>query len=708
MEIRSQQPLLCLSNGNVSLIDVPIPEPKDYEVIIRSELSLISKGTEFSLVNFGRSSLVGKARQYPDRVRQVIDKSLTDGLRPTLEAVRHKLEDEIPLGYSAVGRVVALGPRVNRFRIGDRVVCNGAHGDYTIGVQNLTVKLPAEVASEDAVYAVVASIALNGIRLGDQSIGSHCAVIGLGLIGQIVLRLLNAMGIKAVGFDLKSELVERANRDGYLAYNADNFASHEDRFDCVYVAASSKSDNLLNDSVLMARSGGKLVIIGSCPIRANRDDLYRKQLSLVVSRAYGLGRYDRGYEDYGADISLEASRWSAGRNIEAVIALLDSKKLRLSDLTDYELHLHELPHIYSDKSDVSNSLGIIIRYDQGGDPAFDGKHLDQFEHYRNLRTISVAVGLSPNINVINATFVGCGNYVTKAIVPNMLKSGGFRPFAFVSRSGLTAAKCARRYDAAFASSNLSQAMIDSSDVFFVSTHHDSHAEYVLKLLANNKNIWCEKPLAITVEELHSIEKSILMCGDEAPALVVGFNRRFAPTSVALKKKIKLQQPFYLDYLINAGRLPPDSWVVDKKISGGRIVGECCHFIDLVLWLGGDRVISGWEVSKAPDGGALMVLLFNDGSRADIRYLEGLPRNLPKERITVIQDQKQIVLNNFKFLNSGTCGNLTGLFKSQDKGLRKMITAFYAALLEKQQLIPLSEIFLSTRVAIELQNEFDLQ
>lgn len=676
-----KQLLQNLRDGTTEVADVPAPRAGAGELLIHTRRSLVSAGTERMLVEFGKAGLIDKARQQPDKVRQVLEKVRTDGLAPTLEAVRAKLDQPLPLGYSNVGTVVEVGRGVTDFAAGDRVASNGRHAEVVAVPQNLCARIPDGVSDEAASFTVVGAIALQGIRLAAPTLGESVVVTGLGLIGLMTVELLRNHGCRVLGLDFDRAKLELARRLGAetvdLAAGADPVAaarafSRGRGVDAVIVTASTRSSEPMHQAAQMCRKRGRIVLVGVTGLELSRADFYEKELTFQVSCSYGPGRYDPGYEEKGQDYPLGFVRWTAQRNFEAVLDLMADGRLDPAPLVSHRFAIGDAEKAYRVVGGAEPSLGIVLEYPEA-DAGLLKRVLRLAEPQRTTPT-SAGVG-----------FIGAGNYATQVLIP-AFKAAGAELRCVASSKGVTGHHAARKFGFAEATTDAAHILADPGvGTVVVSTRHDTHARFVLDALAAGKNVFVEKPLCLSTDELAAIEGAFRARAEAgvAPLIMVGFNRRFAPHVVKVKELLAaVTEPKAFVMTVNAGAIPPEHWTQDRDAGGGRILGEACHFIDLLRHLAGARITrsaASFMESAAGDT-ATLSLAFADGSIGTVHYLANGSRAFPKERLEVFAAGRVLQLDNFRRLTGFGWPGFKGMrLFSQDKGQQACVAAFMAAL-----------------------------
>ncbi|MDP5280674.1 bi-domain-containing oxidoreductase [Sphingomonas sp. DG1-23] len=701
-----KQVVQSLKTGVVEVLDTPLPQVGRKALRIRSSMTLISAGTERMMMEFGRGNWIQKARQQPDKVRMVLDKAKTDGIAATLQGVRNKLDQPLAPGYCNVGVVDACGSGVDGFAVGDRVASNGKHAEYVVVSGNLCARIPDNVPDEDAVFAVVGAIALQGIRLAQVALGETVAVMGLGLIGLLGVQLLRAQGCRVIGMDYDPAKIALARSFGaetvLLGDGADPVQAAMDYsrgrgVDAVIITAATDSNDPVHHGAQMSRKRGRIVLVGVTGLELSRADFFEKELTFQVSCSYGPGRYDPVYEEQGVDYPVGFVRWTEQRNFEAVLDMMSSGALDCAPLRSHSFDIAEAAAAYEVIGGQEPSLGVLLRYPQ---PA--GEDALQQERLTN---ISYAASEGRSTGEVAVNVIGAGNYASAVLLPAFAGAGA-RLRRIASSGGLTATHQAKKHGFLEASTDSKDVLTDpDADAVVITTRHDSHADLTRQALAAGKHVFVEKPLALALDDVDSI---VALAGQPgAPIVMVGFNRRFAPLVVQAKARIdKSAEPCAFIYTVNAGQIPPEHWTQDKEIGGGRLVGECCHFIDLLRFLAGAPV-AGSSVVPMQHGSRdtfLINLHFENGSVGSINYLANGNRSFPKERIEIFQAGKVVQIDNFRQLRGygwKAPGSLIPSFK-QDKGQAACAKAFLDAIrTNSPSPIPLEELAEVARLSIRL-------
>ncbi len=702
-----QQLLQSLADGRIILGEIPVPSPASGAILIRTSRSLISAGTERMLLDFGRANWIAKIRQQPEKVQQVFDKMRTDGMLATLEAVRSKLDQPIPLGYCNVGRVVEAGTGAPEFSAGDRVVSNGSHAEFVAVGRNLCARIPESVSDDEAVFAPLAAIALQGLRLAGPSIGERCCVIGLGLIGLIAVQLLRANGCKVLGVDPDAEkcaLALRFGADVVDLHAGEDVLEVAQRFsagqgiDAVLITAATDSNEPVEQAARMCRQRGRIVLVGVTGLELNRADFYKKEISFQVSCSYGPGRHDDVYEQRGIDYPFGLVRWTEQRNFQAVLQLMESAQLNVRPLISHRFAFAAAGTAYDLLADrMQASLGIMLDYmDEASGPSV----------VRKLALRAPASGqlvASPTV-----AFIGAGNYGGRVLIP-AFRASGARLFAVATANGINAARYGRQYGFEVASTDADAVLAAPEvDVVVIATRHDTHGQFVQRALAAGKHVFVEKPLALAGSEIDAIE-SALRDPDRPPArmLMIGFNRRFAPLAIRMKTLLgAVREPKSFVVTVNAGAAPAGHWTVESA-GGGRVIGEACHFVDFLRFLAGCPITGSvarrteGSNSTFADPSVCVTLSFADGSIGTVHYLTGGHASFPKERVEAFAGGRVLQLDNFRRLRAYGWPR----FKShrlwrQDKGQNACVAAFVRAIKSGDASpIPVEEILEVSRATI---------
>ena len=683
-----------LKKGDTILEEVPVPRVKAGAVLIKTTRSLVSLGTERMLVDFGKANFLQKAKQQPDKVKMVLEKVKSDGLRPTLEAVFNKLGQPLPLGYCNVGEVVAVGKGVIEFSVGDRVASNGNHAEFVCVPKNLVAKIPDNVSDEEAAFTVIGSIGLQGIRLLNPTFGETIVVVGLGLIGLVTAELLLANGCNVIGFDYDKEKVKIAKEKGVLAFNPSEgldqvkfVESYTNGIgvDGVIITASNKSNEIISQSAKMCRKRGRVVLIGVVGLDISRADFYEKEITFQVSCSYGPGRYDDEYEQNGKDYPIGFVRWTEKRNFDAILNAIEKGVLDVLPLITDRFKLSEYQNIYNDMGN-SRSIAVILEYPinkeikstiEVNQKSFEGK--------------KAVLGI-----------IGAGNFTSSTLLPNLDKNQGNIKY-IASSGGLSSTIMAKKHKIANSTTNYKEILQDEQvDLVLVTTQHHMHANMTIEAIKTGKSVFVEKPLALNHKELDEI---IELYNLNEVNITVGFNRRFAPLAKKMKKTLgNSTNPINIIATMNAGFVPKDVWLHDMEIGGGRIIGEACHYIDLCTYLTDSKVVSvcmnsmGINPQENTDNASIL-LKYENGSNAVINYFANGSKSYSKERVEVHSQERTLVMDNWRSLKGYGFKGFSSSKSGQDKGHFNQ----FKALLNQQKnggssIIPFSEIVNTTRAS----------
>lgn len=706
-----KQVLQNLKSGAVTVTDVPAPVVRPGFVLVRTAASLISTGTERLTVEAGQKSLLGRAVEQPALVKQVLQKARSEGVVNTIDAVRSKLASLVALGYSAAGRVSAVGEGVTAFRVGDRVACAGvgyaSHAEVLSVPKNLCVRLPENVGFDAAAFGTLGAIALQGVRLAELTLGESVVVIGLGLIGQLTVQLLKAHGCRVFGIDLDESKVELARRFG-----ADGGCAPDDNAkrqvmdwsrgrgaDAVLITAASQSNQPVELAGEISRAKGRVVAVGAVGLTLPRQPYYNRELTFKISMSYGPGRYDPEYEERGHDYPFGYVRWTEGRNIEAFLDLLAESRVDVEALITHRFNLTETAQAYKLITGEAGEpyLGVVLQYDM--ERELESRIQLNANQPKAASDRSVRVGL-----------IGAGNYARAMLLPNF-KAAGTEFHSIATASGVSARQVGERFGFRDCVSGADEVLAnDAINLVVIATRHDSHADLARRALEFGRHVFVEKPLALNDEELDQV---VAAAADSQGRLMVGFNRRFSPAGRAAREFFKDRQtPLSINYRVNAGRVPPGHWAHDPREGGGRIIGEVCHFIDFIQFMTGSLVTRVFAESissrthEIVDQDSIMITLrLADGSNGSIAYLAEGNNALPKERIEIFGAGKAFVIDDFR----GAAGYENGREKKrklreQDKGQKDEVRAVCAVVLEgKPAPISLESLANTTRATFRIRD-----
>lgn len=702
-----KQVLQNLKDGSTEVADVPCPRVGAGQLLIRTTRTLVSAGTERMLVDFGKASFIDKALQQPDKVRMVLDKVRTDGLVPTIEAVRNKLDQPLPMGYCNVGEVVEVGAGVTGFSVGDRVASNGKHAEMVAVPVNLCAKVPDAVPDEAAAFTVLGAIALQGIRLVQPTLGEAVVVTGLGLIGLVTVQLLKAQGCRVLGLDFDADKLELARQFGAevvdLKSGSDPVAAAMDfsrgrGVDAVIVTASTMSSEPIHQAAQMSRKRGRIVLVGVVGLELSRADFFDKELTFQVSCSYGPGRYDQSYEEKGQDYPVGFVRWTEQRNFEAVLDMLAEGRLDVLTLISHRFHIDAAPAAYAVVGGSEPSLGIVLQFAEAGTAVTTRARTVPLDS-----TEQTVKGSSSKHGSVRVSVVGAGNYAGAVLIP-AFKSAGARLERIASAGGVSSLHIGRKFGFAEATTDTDALLSDLNvDAIVVSTRHDTHADYVLRALAAGKHVFVEKPLALRHQDLDQIA----IAAQAARRMVmVGFNRRFAPQVRKMKALLAgAPGPKSFVMTVNAGAIPANHWTQDPQVGGGRLVGEACHFIDLLRFLAGTSICGHQAMSMdaATKDSFTINLSFACGSLGTIIYLANGSKAFPKERLEVFAAGRVLQLDNFRRMTGFGWPKFKSMHLwSQDKGQTACTVAFCDALRQgTESPIPMSELLEVGHITIDL-------
>lgn len=677
-----KQVIQSYRTGELKVADIPAPGVEPGSVLVLTSASLVSYGTEKMVMDLAKKSLIGKARDRPDLVKKAIQRIGRDGIAATVSAMRSKLDQPIPLGYSSVGTVVAVGDGVVGIDVGARVACAGAkvanHAEVNLVPQNLCALVPGEVPDEVAAFVTVGAIALQGIRIAGVALGEVYAVIGLGLIGQITVQLVKAAGGRVLGIDLdpaKVELARRLGADGAVLRSEDVAAraaalTAGRGVDGVLITAATPSNDPVQLAGEICRDRGRVVVVGAVGMDIPRRPYYDKELSFFLSRSYGPGRYDPLYEESGIDYPIGYVRWTEQRNMEAFLGQCAAGRLDIGSLVSHRFPIEHAEEAYQLIASGADALGIILTYPARETP----------ERSVALQGFGQAVSGDLRISVI-----GAGGFASGVLVPALAKVANVRLDTIVSARGLSARHLADKFSFRSCSTNAAEALDGGhSSAVVIATRHNLHAEQVVAAFKAGKHVFVEKPLALTENELQRILVERERAGK---LLLVGYNRRFSPLARELATFYAgRRSPLVMCYRVNAGPIPAESWIHDPAIGGGRIIGEVCHFIDLAAYLAGAPPVSVHCQGVAPgsaarnDDNILITVGYGDGSLCTIAYVASGDASAGKERLEVMGDASHAVLEDFRSLELRRAGKRRVIRKLvQDKGHSAELLAFVEAI-----------------------------
>lgn len=763
-----KQILQSLKTGATELVEIPVPGVSRDQLLIATCCTLVSAGTERMLINFGKAGWIDKARQQPEKVRQVLDKIRTDGLMPTVEAVFNKLDQPLPLGYCNAGVVIEIGGGLRQtqsdIHIGDRVVSNGPHAEIVCALRNLCAKIPDGVSDEDAAFTVLGAIALQGVRLAMPTLGEKFVVFGMGLVGLMTVQFLRASGCAILAVDVSEARLQLAGDFGAetvdLSKGTDPVAAAMAwtggrGVDGVLIAASAKGDDIVHQAAQACRKRGRIILVGVVDLNLNRNDFYEKEITFQVSCSYGPGRYDEKYEQGGHDYPYGFVRWTEQRNFEAVLEAMRSGQLRVKELITHRLVLDEAAGLYDQLLHDPKALGIVIEYpgEIGTAPYFSttpspqpspvngegDKRLDShlrgndmkgcghhIEGHGNDSRVNSHVVVAPRNDMVKVGVIGAGNYARATLLPALSRTTATLA-AVADVNGVAASYAARKYKAGSAVSDYHDILNDPAiHAVFVLVGHHLHARFICEVLASGKHVFVEKPLAINEAQLEDVINAYSKINVDSrlrgndlersgydkenrmvqPFIMVGFNRRFSSHTVKIRELLAARtEPLTMSITVNAGFIPREHWTQDPERGGGRIIGEGCHFIDLLSHLTGSPVA---QVSAQMVGGSnpvredkmSILLKFADGSVGTVHYFANGSKSYPKETLEIFGDGRVILMKNFRITTGfGFKGFRNFRTWRQDKGHRAEIAAFVNAVATgRPPLIPFDEIVNATKAS----------
>ncbi|MDM8553318.1 bi-domain-containing oxidoreductase [Desulfococcaceae bacterium HSG7] len=714
-----KQILQNLKTGLTQLEDIPAPQSKKGHLLIRTSASLISAGTERMLIDFGKAGMLEKARQQPEKVKQVIDKIRTDGLLPTVEAVQNKLDQPIPLGYCNVGVIQEISGhqmRMSDLSPGDRIVSNGPHAEIGCVPRNLCVKIPDRVSDEEAAFAVAGAIGLQGIRLAQPAIGESFVVTGLGLIGLLTVQILLANGCKVLGIDIDSSKCALARElgaetadlsNGEDPINASTVFSNGRGADGVLITAATKSSEPVHQAAQMCRKRGRIVLTGVTGLELNRADFYEKELSFQVSCSYGPGRYDPEYEEKGRDYPIGFVRWTEQRNFEAVLDLMASGRLNVKPLISHRFPFEKALNAYDLISENKEPyLGIILTYHSEAE-----KRKDETRFLKHTVELKPGDESSVKSHEPAVGIIGAGNFTGQVLLP-ALKKSGIKLKAIASAGGVSGTHLGKKFGFENSTTDTDTIFNDPEiDTVFITTRHNTHAGFVIQALKTGKNVFVEKPLCLNMEELDEIADvyKSQTANRKSQILMVGFNRRFAPHVVKIKELMKtVKEPKSFIMTVNAGMIPLNHWTQDINIGGGRIIGEACHFIDLLRFIANSGITDHY-ISKLHTGTGDTVtiqLSFENGSMGTVHYFANGNKSFPKERLEIFCGGRILSMDNFKVLKGYGWKNCNKMkLWHQDKGHAAGVKAFVQAIQNgKPSPIKFEEIFEVMKITMLLSEK----
>ena len=701
-KITMKQLLQNIQNGKTTVEDIPVPTPREGQALVRVSASLVSAGTERMVVEFAEKSYLGKARSRPDLVKQTLDKAKREGIMPTVQAVFNRLDQPMALGYSTSGTIVALGENMQGFKVGQRVACAGGgyatHAEYNVVPRNLLTPLPKNVDFESAAFTTLGAIALHGFRLAEPQLGENVAVIGLGLLGLLTVQLASAAGCRVLGIDIDPKRVKLAsslNVEAVTRPQAESAAvafTANRGFDSIIICADTQSNDPVELAGVIARDRAKVVATGAVGLNFPRKVYYEKEISFINSRSYGPGRYDANYEENGQDYPIGYVRWTEGRNFQAVVDLLSSGRLKVESLISHRFDIEEGVKAYEVITGKRKEpfLGVLLKYS------------DEKRVTSNEKRVEFPIVISRQSSVISLGMLGAGLFANSTLLPVLKNNKDFELVGIASSGGLHAQHSGKKFGFQYATSSEDEIINDPKiNTVAILTRHDTHADLVVKALKAGKNVFVEKPLAVSSDQLSVVSKQLAKTNNGL--LLAGFNRRFSPLIQNLKSQIvNRTEPLHAHYRVNAGFIPSNHWTQDEAIGGGRIIGEACHFIDLITFLVGAAPVSVSAHAlpnngKYRDDNVSMTFTFPDGSIGVVDYLANGDKSMPKERLEVFCGSMVAVLDDYVSLTTVKDGKKKVESGAQDKGWRGEMAAFADSLKAgKEPPIPYEQIIGVTR------------
>lgn len=705
-----KQVIQNMKDGKTSTIEIPYPSISSNQIIIKTKASLISSGTEKMLVDFGKSSYIGKAKQQPEKVKMVLEKLKTDGFSSTYESVQSKLNQPLPLGYSNVGEVLEVGSDVEDFKPGDIVISNGPHAEICKVSKNLCAKVPAGVDIDSAAFVVLASIALQGIRLAMPTIGEKFVVMGAGLIGLLTVQILVANGCKVLALDFDSSRLKLAEE-----YGAETFLLSEESdpvrsgllfsngkgVDGVIITATTQSDDPIKNAANMSRQRGRIILIGVVGLHLDRSDFYEKELTFQVSCSYGPGRYDDDYEKLGNDYPFGFVRWTEQRNFTAILDLMESGKINVGKLISHKIKFERVAEAYELLTNDKDSLGLLLQYSPN--------KLSKNTGYK------MREGAVPGIDQPTVAVIGAGNYASRVLIPSFKKAGAIM-HTLVTQGSIDGTLQAQKHEFMFTDTDIDNVLNNTEiNTVIVATRHNTHSTIVAKAILANKNVFVEKPLSISKEGLEEIREAIKKVNEKGlyPMLMVGYNRRFSKYTKKIKELLQNDMgPKSFNMTMNAGFIDPNHWTQNPSIGGGRIVGEACHYIDLMRFLCGSKIenISSQFLKNDEDTSykkdtAIISISFEDGSVGVINYFSNGSPKFMKEIIEIYSNAKILKLENFNSLKGYGYKKFKKISSfSQDKGQTNCINEFVNAIKTGEVIISINEIFEVAEKTLDIISE----
>ncbi|MDR1184057.1 MAG: bi-domain-containing oxidoreductase [Coriobacteriales bacterium] len=702
-----RQVFLLVSDGSVKLVDTPCPTPKERHLIVETLYSAVSAGTERSLTSFGGKNLVSKVLERPDQAKKVMDKIATDGLLTAVDAAFNKLGEPMPMGYSAVGKVISCGRGVTDVQPGDLVAMAGQayHAEVNRVNRNLVAKLPADFPDiRQAAFCALGGIALEGIHQAQVMPGEIVAVIGMGLVGQIVARILDAYGCDVIGFDVADKSREGTRLKAFLDSNDENAEDQVNGMtagcgaDKVIITAATDSNAPMDLAAAIARDRAVICMIGVTKMDIDRRPFYKKELTFTIARSYGPGRYDASYEEAGVDYPIGQVRFTEGRNLEEFVRLISTGRLSLSDLVTHVIPFDDVERAYEMITANKNHepyLGIVLQY---------AENEDKFSPLRGDSSAKRNAGQSSDKSILNVGLIGAGSFARSTMLPLMKKTGKYHFRAIATTGGVSAAQTSEMEPFDYETNDYHSLLEDDSiDLIAISTQHNTHATFVIEALQAGKNVYCEKPLCLSLDEL---DATMAAYRTSAGELFCGMNRRHAPLIQQLKSELRTDStPAVYNYIANVGQIPPDHWTQDERRGGGRILGEACHFVDVIQYLD-ESTLDQLDILFASNpaypckDNAVIRMGFSSGAVANIIYTSMGSKKYPKEELQVFSNGRVYTMSNYLKLEKYGSGKSTTTRLRQDKGIPAEYQMIFDVITGKSKNKAIEDAFAGHRKLLE--------
>jgi predicted dehydrogenase/threonine dehydrogenase-like Zn-dependent dehydrogenase len=698
-----KQLFLMVNDGSVKLIETPAPTVKDKYVLVETLYSVVSAGTERSLTSFGGKNLFQKAMERPDQVQKVMEKMSTDGVLTTIESAFTRLNEPMPMGYSGVGKVVACGRGVTEVEVGDIVAMAGQayHSEVNRVNKNLIVKIPNEMKDyRQGAFCALGGIALQGIHQAKVVPGETVAVIGLGLLGHITSRILNAYGCDVIGYDIKDKSLPETRLKAFINSNDENAADITKSLtkcrgvDKVIITAAANSNDPMDLAAAITRDRGIICMIGVTQMNIDRRPYYERELTFTIARSYGPGRYDSNYEEKGIDYPIGHVRFTEGRNIEEFIRLISEKRADFSDLITHEIDFEKADLAYEMITTNKNNekyIGILLKYSP------NERKWDSVVKYKGVKT-------SVDKKFLSVGLIGAGNFSKNTLLPIMKDTGLYHLKALATTGGIGAAQAKEVFPFDYVTNDYTELLNDEDiDLIVISTQHNSHAKFIIESLKAGKSVYCEKPLCLTLEELDKIEVAYKESTGE---LFCGMNRRYAPLIQQIKNNLSTDKiPAVYDYIANAGFIPEDHWTQDENAGGGRIIGEACHFVDVMQYLDGSEILSlnvnfAQNEAYPKKDNAIITLRFKSGAIGNIIYTSMGSKKYPKEQLRVFSNGAVCEMDNYIKMNQYGSVKKSKVKLRQDKGIKNEYEFIYKVVKGEVKNTAIEDAFLNHRLLIE--------